>query len=234
MTELETYLRVIDKLRTEIEATLNADEHSAWHIKSVNASMGLLHGAAAAKGKTSDQKLEVLALFAVRLFNDMASAVDLVYGGLYQQAVLPVRDLYEVGQLLRLFQEDESHILRWSELSDDERWNQYRPGKVFKALAGPDAADGVENGKRGKVYAMLSKAGGHFNLGAMKMLISDNQLRVGPFNDVVIGRATLYEVAKWGHLTTSYLMPFFSDHVADEKVLDEFQKIGREWAARYA
>ncbi len=231
--ELIRFLKKSATIENEQLNVLLGDAVGRDHLRLISRSLDFLNALAGVQN-SEVRKQFALKLIAVRLFNDLAAATKLVAAGYYQVALNPIRDVLEICNLLRLFAEDESHVLKWLNTSEENLINTYGPGQVRKMLAEFDRRDGIGEWRRRDVYKMFSKYGTHFSVESMRVLVDGERIVSGPYRSPKACKAVLHESAKWGHLGTSILIAFFPEASFDPIQLNEFFETGRSWMKKYA
>jgi len=158
----------------------------------------------------------------IRLFNAGASSLKAAFSGYYQIALLIVRDVNEILNLLDLFGLEKNRISDWCTADDTKRFREYTPLKVRKALESHPGYEGQEAG-RARIYKQLSTYAAHASNNGFRLLGgADLQSNIGPFFDEPLLRAYLEETAT--QLTHAGLLfsMLFSDET--EHLIREKQK----------
>lgn len=131
----------------------------------------------------------------IRLFNAGGSSLKSAFSGYYQVALLIVRDINEVLNLLDLFGLEKNRISDWCTADDTKRFREYTPLKIRKALESHPGYEGQEAG-RARIYKQLSTYAGHASNNGFRLLGgADLQSNIGPFFDEPLLRAYIEETA---------------------------------------
>jgi len=169
----------------ENDALAVQDKVATDHRMMINANLALLHRLLSIIEARSGDESAVITL-GVRVFNSSAAALYLTRSGYYQPALMLVRDLIEVADLLDYFLHDKGAIEQWRKLLGREHWRKFSPSSIRNAL---NKRDMLDRDVRKEYYSMLSEAGTHASLRGVNLLMKDGKVRVGPFSDQKVNQA---------------------------------------------
>lgn len=179
-------------LRQQSLDAIGAAEDLEQHARALEAAMNVIDHFAR-QYATEDPDAFAIQQLGIRVFNGTASALKLLLSGYYQTSALQVRDMLETAFLLDHFTMDTNLVFAWRTATDGDRWRQFKPYTVRKAL---NERDGFKEDKRGEHYKRLSTLAGHASPKGFAMLrpSASNLANIGPFFDVRSLRAVLEEM----------------------------------------
>src|SRR5271166_1136357 len=181
-------------IRSKSKEAIEKSDVLLHHLNVVADSMNLIDHFARTYPHQSDDQL-VVQLLGIRLFNSMAGAVQDLMAGYYQNSVMQLRDILEVGFLLDYFHTDNALIADWKGCSESERNRRFSAFKVRTTL---DERDGFTEKKRMGHYQLLCNLGGHASFQGFELLrpMAGGDAHCGPYFADRALDATLSELAK--------------------------------------
>jgi hypothetical protein len=181
-----------ERLRQVHKDLVSHKEDLRDHIDMIHEGMNVIWALTHEHEHRNDHEL-TMQFLGIRLFNLSAASIKLAYGGYYQCAFSAVRDLLETFFLVDYLRSNENQISVWKAATKDQLKGQFGPNAVRNAL---DKRDGFKEGKRKKIYDLISHHATHATPSGFKLTSKEQLGEIGPFYREVNFEAWAQELVK--------------------------------------
>lgn len=178
---------------------------------------------------TDDEDMKVIQMLAMRTFTAFGASLKLALSGYGQNSVLAMRDILETIYLVDLFQGDRAQITRWRLAEGKDRWRNFKPSEMRKAL---DKRDGVLGKKRAARYQLFSELAAHPNMKSHLMMRPrpDWDAVSGPFLEAGALSAVVSEMGRSAVEIGDVVDPFFPEDGGEVRpVRAEYRRARAIW-----
>ncbi len=215
-------------IRAKTKDAIKASPTLLHHMNVVEQSMTIVDHFARGYPEQNEEQL-IVQHIGLRLFNSMAGAVQSLMAGYYQNSVMQMRDVLEIGFLLDFFRSDKTAIALWNKCDEGERNRQFSAYKVRTTL---DERDGFTEQKRKEHYQLLCSLGAHVSPKGFELLrpVAGGDAHCGPYFAGRALDASLSELAKVAVGAAGHFMMFFEPvYLSDGRAKLEFLEAQSEW-----
>lgn len=216
-----------EKIQKEAILYLKSDSALDKKLTAYESSMDAVYSLVQDHKNRNDDELAIQYI-GIRLFNSLAISLRLMLIGYYQMSFAIQRDMIEVAFLLDYFLYCPSKISEWRRSTNDERIEQYNPGKIRSIL---DTRDGLVNKRRKKKYVTFCEYAAHVSYPGNKLVAPDNLGVIGPFFNKIFLTNCFADLLENGLYATLLFMGHFKD-IKEPKILKiklDFLKHLAEW-----
>jgi hypothetical protein len=219
-----------ESLRPQNLALIERSESLKEHFRIVGEAMNVLLGFTRDHVHKSDDELTVQFL-GIRVLNSASVSVKLALSGYYQAAFVHVRDVLETSFLLDYLLSNANKITVWKAADNKRLKNDFAPFRIREAL---DKRDGLKEGSRGKIYALLSEHATHVTHRGFRLTTKNGLGEIGGFVDEKQLGAWVEEMAKHlGHCAMIYSAHFDVDKAELEMLKSHHDGIMKAWMKKY-
>ena len=203
-----------EDLRKKTIALIEASQDMSAHMERVESAMDMFQYIRTnATDMTEDQV--VVALIGASIFNSLASAIKLMFGGYYQSSGLQIRYVLESGWLLSYLRTDKALVQTWKTTPEDKRQKTFAPYLIRQAL---DKRDGFTEKKRDAHYKRLCVLCGHPSFAGFALLRPEPgaDAHMGPFLDPTLLEQIIQELVMVATVAIQAFMPFYPARTAND------------------
>jgi hypothetical protein len=181
-----------ERLRQVHKGLVSSKEDLRDHIGMIHEGMNAIWALTHEHEHRNDDEL-TMQFLGIRLFNVSAASIKLAYGGYYQSAFSAGRDLLETFFLVDYLCSNQDQISVWKQATKDQLKGQFGPNAVRNAL---DKRDGFKEGKRKKIYDLISHHATHATQSGFKLTVKEQLGEIGPFYSEANFEAWAQELVK--------------------------------------
>lgn len=201
----------VTKVIEENDAFAASSETIGDHCAIINVNLALLSKFFSVRAPKTPDESTIMALGA-RVYNSAAGALYLTRSGYYQTALMLMRDIIEVTNLLDYFLGHKTDITGWRTLPNRERRKRFSPKIIRDVL---NRRDHLPRDVRNEYYSLLSECAVHATFQGIELLMKDKKIMVGPFSDRRLTEAVFSFLPQLTSFGTQVFLRHFQD--VDEK-----------------
>lgn len=203
-----------EDLRQKTIALIEASHDMSVHMERVESAMDMFHYIRTNTPEMTDDQV-IVALIGASIFNSLASAIKLIFGGYYQSSGLQIRYVLESGWLLDYLRTDKALVQKWKTTHEDQRQKVFAPYLVRQAL---DKRDGFKEKKRDAHYKRLCVLCGHPSFAGFALLRpqSGADAHMGPFLEITLLEQIIQELVMVANVAIQAFMRFYQAKTAND------------------